>query len=263
MKYLWSEWAALTNKISNSENKLLFLDFDGTLAPIKKHPRSVSLHKKTKDVIGRISRSNFYKVMIISGRPLNDLLPRFGLRNISYIGNHGLEVKGKGLRLPSKARRARKLEVLIWLLGEKLNEDFSDMPGILIEDKNYTLSFHYRNIPRRLMTIFRSRAKEFRKKFEHWPLIWKKGKKIWDIRPGVRWDKGDAVSYLINRYPGFLPIAIGDDVTDEDMFRAVKHKGIGIRVGRRKKSQAEYYLSSPREVRTFLEKLSEAGVHSS
>lgn len=149
---------------------------------------------------------------------------------------------------------------MIWLLGKKLKEDLAKVPGILIEDKNYTLSVHYRNIHREYLPFFNQEINIFRKQYEHWPLQWKEGKKVWEVRPAMQWGKGEAVLYLAKKFPGALPIVIGDDITDEDMFRVLKSKGITIRVGWSKKSSAEYYLASQREVRNFLDRLcQEAG----
>ena len=125
----------------------------------------------------------------------------------------------------------------------------------MIEDKNYTLSIHYRNISREYYPFFKQEIDRFQKQYAHWPLLWKEGKKVWEVRPRVKWDKGEAALYLARKFPGALPIVIGDDVTDEDMFKALKHRGIAIRVGRSRKSAATYYLTSSRDVRKFLGEL--------
>lgn len=255
MKYVWSVWPMLRRKIRSKRIKLLVLDFDGTLTAIAKTPQAVVLEKKTKEALTRLSQSPFYRLAIVSGRSLQNLISFFHIKNIFYAGNHGFEMKGKKLSLPSKAKKAKKLEALIWLLGEKLKGDFSKVPGISIEDKNYTLSLHYRNVPRKSYPFFKQKAARLREKYAHWPLIWKKGKKVWEVRPETQWGKGEAVLYLAKKFPEALPIIIGDDVTDEDMFKALKHRGIAIRVGRFKESAADYYLKSSRDVRTFLGEL--------
>ncbi|MGH7197508.1 MAG: trehalose-phosphatase [Candidatus Omnitrophota bacterium] len=255
MKCVGPSWSTIERKIRSHEIKFLILDFDGTLAAIAKTPQAVVLKRKTKESLARLSRSTFYKVAIVSGRSLKSLLAYFNLRNVLYVGNHGLEMKGKGLPLPARARKARKLEALIWLLGEKLKEALAKVPGAFIEDKNYTLSLHYRNIPREHLPFFKQEIDVFRKKYAHWPLLWKPGKKTWEVRPSVRWGKGEVALYLTKKFPGALPIVIGDDLTDEDMFRVLRAKGITIRVGLSKKSNAEYYLASQRQVKPLLDKL--------
>ena len=255
MKYVWSVWPMLRRRIRSKRIKLLILDFDGTLTAIVKTPQAVVLEKKTKEVLIRLSRSPSYRLAIVSGRSLKNLISFFRVKNIFYAGNHGLEMKGKKLRLSSKVKEAKKLEALVWFLGEKLKENFLKVPGILIEDKNYTLSLHYRNVPREFRPFFKQKVARLRKRYAHWPLIWKKGKKVWEVRPRIEWGKGEAALYLAKKFPGALPIIIGDDATDEDMFKALKHRGIAIRVGRFKKSAADYYLKSSRDVRTFLGEL--------
>lgn len=255
MRYLWSVWPALKKRIQSAKRILLILDFDGTLTKIAKTPQGVVLKKNTKNFLTVLSKSPRYKLAVVSGRSLKNLKSFFRIRNCIYAGNHGLELKGGKLLLPLQARKARKLKALVWLLGEKLKEDFSKVSGILIEDKNYTLSLHHRNVPREYAPFFKQEVDRFRKQYSHWPLIWKKGKKVWDVRPGINWDKGNIVLHLSKHYPDALPIIIGDDVTDEDMFKALKHQAVTIRVGRSSRSTAMHYLKSTKSVGRFLEVL--------
>jgi len=255
MKYVWPDWPMLRRKILSKRIKLLILDFDGTLTAIAETPHDVVLEARTKEALACLDRSPSYQLAIISGRSLKDLTSYFHLKKTFFAGNHGFELKGKKFSLPLRARKAKKLAALVWLLGEKLKEDFSKVPGALIEDKNYTLSLHYRNISREYFPFFKQEVERFKKQYAHWPLIWKEGKKVWDVRPRVKWDKGDAALCFAKKFPGALPIVIGDDVTDEDMFRGLKHRAITIRVGRSRRSSADHYLKSPRDVRKFLEAL--------
>jgi len=82
-----------------------------------------------------------------------------------------------------------------------------------------------------------------------------KGKKVFEIRPDIKWDKGEIVKWVLKRKSSkkYLPICIGDDTTDEDAFRAIGKKGITILVSRKpKKTYAQYRLNSPKEVLSFL-----------
>mgnify|MGYP001608726104 FL=1 len=84
------------------------------------------------------------------------------------------------------------------------------------------------------------------------------GKKVVEVRPPLAWDKGNAVLWLLakRRYAlrgkDVLPVCVGDDATDEDVFQALKGKGITIVVGRNKKSAARYYVESPSEVHRLI-----------
>lgn len=289
MKCIRLVWPSIQRRIQANASRLLILDFDGTLVYIRKHPESVVLGRKVMEALVTLSQSPVYKVAIVSGRSLADLKKYFnssnvpsqrihrnslahpdcrnisarksntisGLKfnNIVLVGNHGLELRATKLSLPQRAKKARKLEALIWLLGKKLKKGLSRVPGVMIEDKNYTLSLHYRNISKEHLPFFNQEIVRFKKRYAHWPLVWRAGKKVWEVRPGVQWDKGDMALLLAKKFPKALPIVIGDDLTDEDMFRAIKNRGLTIRVRQSHKSAASYYLESPVEVRKFLEKL--------
>jgi alpha,alpha-trehalase len=87
------------------------------------------------------------------------------------------------------------------------------------------------------------------------------GKKVFELRPDVAWDKGVALLWLLGQmvldWPGAVPFYLGDDTTDEDAFRAIRDRGIGIVVGAPDRSTAaRYSLADPGEVRVFLERLS-------
>ncbi|MBI3315490.1 MAG: trehalose-phosphatase [Candidatus Omnitrophica bacterium] len=252
MKYVWSHWRSLETRIRSRKTKFLIVDFDGTLAPIVKTPQAAFLNGKTRKILLEFSRLKTVKVAVISGRSLRDLMPHFRLKGIIYAGNHGLEIRGKGFQLPPGAKRARRLGTVIRLLGAKLRKNFSKVAGVWVEDKRYTVSAHYRNIHKKYLPFLNRTIALFRKKYAHWPVVWRKGKKVWELRPGIGWGKGDAALYLTGKFPRALPVVIGDDRTDEDMFRTFRKKGVTIRVGRSKRSLAEYYLRSPADVRRFL-----------
>lgn len=251
-------WSRLKQRIHLARKKLLFLDFDGTLVSIKKTPDSVFLTQKATKILYRLINAEDYVVCIISGRSIRDLKKYFDRKRVVYIGNHGFEFKGSGISVPAAAKRAKKLRALIWLMAENLKEDFDHMPGIYIEYKIYTLSVHYRNLSKKYLPSFRKKLDNFKNKYAHLPLVWKTGKKVWSVHPKIEWDKGAAALYLCRHYPSAFPIAIGDDVTDEDMFKSLRHRGITIRAGFLRKSSAEYYLKSQTEVIKFLDQLVES-----
>lgn len=256
MKSVWSAWPSLSKRIFSRRQKLLLVDFDGTLVPIAKSPQKIVLKKKVKDVLKNLSSRKDYHIFVISGRSLADLRKWLKYPGLGLIGNHGFEIKPLAKRLPAEVRKASRLKTLVWLMGQTFEETFSDIPGIVVEDKNYTLSLHFRNVPANLMPLFSSKLKNLKKRYGHLPLQWCEGKKIWEVRPKTEWGKGKAACYLFKKYPESLPIIIGDDRTDEDMFKALKNKAITIHVGRSKQSAANYQLNSSREVCIFLQELS-------
>ncbi len=230
----------------------LFLDFDGTLVPVAPKPGDAWLSFSVRDLLRSLSRK--IPVVIVSGRRLQDLKGRVGLRQVTYVGNHGLEIVGSGFRYQMKgaAQWRRFLKGLVPQLQNALGE----LPGILLEDKDYTLSLHYRLARQGI------RRKALRWLIRHLKPLEDKGlikvglgKAAWEIRPPVRWDKGHAVLWVL-RQPAFRrrwPLYIGDDVTDEDAFRAIRGRGIGILVGSAsKKGSAHYTLAGPSQVYEFL-----------
>jgi trehalose-phosphatase len=94
-----------------------------------------------------------------------------------------------------------------------------------------------------------------------------RGKKVLELRPPVEWDKGKAVEAIWHHVAErtgsrrVLPVYCGDDVTDEDAFRALQQRGVTVRVGRKRKTTAHYYLPSPKEMVRFLIALSSLDWH--
>jgi trehalose-phosphatase len=164
-------------------------------------------------------------------------------------------MKGRGLSASSELKKARKAQGSITFLTQKLEEYFRDIPGIWLENKKYTLSLHFRNLTRTYLDLLQEKLGSLRKKYRDLPLAWRRGKKVWEIRPDVSWGKGDAALYLLKRFPKAFPIVIGDDLTDEDMFRALKSRGMTVRIGFSKRSKADYYLKSTHEVAILLGEL--------
>lgn len=240
----------------------LFLDYDGTLAPIVKAPDKAVMPKKTKAVLRRLANKPGIKLAIISGRALDDVKKRIGIRDVVYVGNHGFEINGPRLKFknPAPPRYRKLLERIKGRLREKLY----GIKGVFIEDKGLSLSVHYRRARAKdtpkIETIFYETMiiDEVRESVRTRP-----GKKVLEIRPPVAWDKGKAVLWLLARQKftlgkkgaKILPIYLGDDITDEDAFKALRNKGITVFVGRPKRSSAEFYLKNTEDVIRFLEGL--------
>lgn len=225
----------------------LFLDFDGTLAPIAESPERVVLSgavKASLEMLARVSR-----LAVVSGRALDDLRSRVGVDGIAYAGNHGSEIwlDGSILRAPGLDKAAGTLKVLL----DRLRARLASVPGVLIEDKGITASVHFRQIdPSRagdVLRIFWDVAREYEKGFRITT-----GKKVLEIRPQEAWNKGHAVARIMELHGrGLLPIYLGDDTTDEDAFRAIRGCGISISIG--PNAESDYFLRDQDEVSDFLE----------
>ncbi|MFC1644288.1 trehalose-phosphatase [Candidatus Omnitrophota bacterium] len=260
MKHLIGE----TNKITRSvrgKHLYLFLDFDGTLAAIRRHPEKAKISAATVRVLEKLLSQRKTSIAIVSGRKLQDIRKRVGVKGIVYVGNHGLEVAGGGLRytLPE----ALKAQETIKKISRKLKAEYRFFKGIVVEDKTLTLSVHFRMLQKNRIKeaeqIFRRVTGRYRTGGK---VVVTKGKKIWEVRPPVNWNKGKAVLRLLGEKNKIAsgkvtPIYIGDDKTDEDAFRLLKGKGYSVKVATNKgePSLAGYYLKSTSEVRDFLKKV--------
>lgn len=258
MNYLWSQWSKVGERIRRSRHLLLLLDYDGTLAPIAPEPEEARLPPATKSVLRRLSHSPKVSVALISGRALSDLRRLVGLRNLTYVGNHGLEIQRYGIRkvvrvIPNAYRAAMSL------IRPRLSTMVAGVPGSHLEDKGLSLSLHYRLVHRdqvrRLRAAFRREVLPF---VRSGTLTVLTGKKVIEVRPSLNWTKGHAVRWLLRRMRrrSVLSIYIGDDRTDEDAF-AVLIRGITIRVGAHRPSKAQYYVRGTREVFSFLEMMAD------
>ncbi len=259
MKYLFSDW---DNIKKNLLNKMLFvfLDYDGTLSAIRNYPHLAGLSLKNKLLLRKLKENPHCRLAIISGRSLENIKKIVGLKKIIYAGNHGLEIHGPKAKLESQVMP--RLKLIMRYIAEEMREVLSGFKGVLVEDKGLTLSLHYRmssknNIPK-IKTLF--------KRIIHPYIVRKKikfnmGKKVYEIKPMMKWDKGSAVNWILAMQDygaiqaDIMPIYIGDDATDEDAFAALRGRGITVFVGNKKKSKARYYLKNTNEVTDFLARM--------
>jgi trehalose-phosphatase len=255
MVYLFSDRDKL-REILKDKFIYLFLDYDGTLVPIRDTPdpeRSI-LPPSQKNLLRNIMKCGIL-LAIVSGRSLKDLKRMAGIKGVIYSGNHGMEIEGPGIRFgyPVKTglRRAVKR------LGHEIQKGLGKIKGVFIEDKGLTFSVHYRlakktDIPR-VKGIVVAAARPYVKRGQ---IAINEGKKILEVKPAIKWDKGKMVSWLISgkrlKSSAALPVYIGDDTTDEDAFRALGPKGITIFVGKPRNSRARYYIKGPAEVQRLL-----------
>ena len=264
MQHLFSAWQEINRSLKTTGHVLLLCDYDGTLTPIVDRPELADLSDETRQLLQTLARQSRFTVGIISGRALADLKQRAGINGIIYAGNHGLEIEGPGFGMVNPL--AEEMRPVLRLINQVLNKALSPIRGVQVEDKGLSLSVHYRmvdedkseevrNIFEKVLATARSLGK----------VIITTGKKVYEVRPAVDWDKGKAIDLLIDIYGKpktkrrLLPVFLGDDQTDEDGFKAIdKHGGISIFVGEETRgSRARYYLKSPAEVGQFLSMLGE------
>ncbi|MEK7128569.1 MAG: trehalose-phosphatase [Patescibacteria group bacterium] len=253
MKYIFPKLPEIEDKIKSQKYMALLLDFDGTISPIVKKPESACLPEKTRNILKKINE--IFPVVIVTGRPLNVIKKKIGVRQFLYAASHGWE-RNFGVKFRKKIVPKFVLKKLNQFrkIVEKIKEYY---PSLIIEKKPYSVTFHYHLMP----TGQKKSLKGWLEKF--FKIVHKQtsikvfyDKETIEILPGLNWTKGNiaklALKYLHKKNSKkFTPIYIGDSLTDEDAFRALK-KGITIRVGKNETSAAKWYLRDQSEVNIFL-----------
>jgi alpha,alpha-trehalase len=236
----------------------LFLDYDGTLTPIVRRPEEATLSDEMRALLHRLTQ--YCTVAIVSGRDRQDAEDMVQVDNLVYAGSHGFDIRGPG-GLAMQHEDAKALLPELEAAERQLRQRLTDVNGARIERKRFAVAVHYREVAdgedvqhvERTVDDVCQEMSGLRKKG---------GKKIFELQPDVEWDKGRAVLWLMQALrldePGVVIMYIGDDVTDEDAFRALRHHdaGLGIRVATPDScTDAAYYLRDCDEVQQFLQLL--------
>lgn len=228
----------------------LFLDFDGTLAPLGQNPAEARLDGQTRETLAQLSGIPRLATILISGRSLSDIRDRVGLEGAIYAGNHGMEISGGGLRFVEATAAARRRELLA--LSTELAAQLRDIEGAILEYKGLTTTVHYRRVAAgeraRLERVVRAAIAPASLSFRLGS-----SKMALEILPRSGWHKGKAACW-INRRLGegrVLSLYLGDDLTDENAFRALPG-GITVRVGTCTATLARYWVADPPAVQEFL-----------
>lgn len=227
-----------------SEGATLILDFDGTLVPICEKPSQVRLGASEREWIQGAGVARSGRVVLLSGRSPRDLarLTR-KLGPIQRLGNHG----ARGVKFRKQSRP--------WVTF--LNRYLKGETGVWVEDKGESLCVHYRGAPNRAKARMRiAEGVERLKGVQSFG-----GKCVVNVLPEGAPDKADAVLEILERgRPGGRVIFLGDDETDERVFRRVRALGLesrvqGVSVGRRSETNAPWVLLGQREVLPWLKKI--------
>ncbi len=264
MEHLLSVWPKVGARVRDAGHILLLADYDGTLTPIVSRPELADLPEDTRGFLRALARQRHITVGVLSGRALSDLKDKVGIGGIIYAGNHGLEMEGPDLRFVNPV--AEESRPILRIMHDTLTRAVGRIEGVLVEDKGLGISVHFRlaeegaakGVETAVKRIVRSVNSTGKTRITS-------GKEMCEVRPAVAWDKGNAIELLIEKYGGerreggLLAMYLGDDLTDEDGFRAIEDSGIGISVlvgkqGRHDPdgTMARYFLQSPAEVATFL-----------
>ncbi len=260
MEHLLSVWPGVVTQLRDARQVLLLTDYDGTLTPIVERPELASLPENTRRLLQALARQQRFTLGVISGRALADLKAKVGISGIIYAGNHGLEIEGPGINFVNPV--AEELRPIIRIMHHVLSRALATVRGVFVEDKGLSLSIHYRlaeeqrarDVERIVKQVVGGAEAAGQARITS-------GKKVYEVRPAVTWDKGKAIKLLMKKYgkggrkSRLLPMYFGDDRTDEDGFKVIENYGAGISVFVGEESQpsaAHYFLKSPAEVATFL-----------
>ncbi len=231
----------------------LLLDVDGTIIDIGPSPTEVQVSGALVASLKRLFELTDGAVALVSGRPLGDLDRLFAPLHLPAVGGHGAEM------------RVRDNEVLYWTkplpqdLRQQLAAAQNISPGIVVEDKGYSLALHYRKAPQQAERL-RQHVAASRTAFAAEPTELLLGKAMFEVkRPGI--NKGDSIRKLMAHPPfaGRTPIFIGDDVTDESVFEVLPEiGGKGFSVSRHFPGLTGIF-KDPAQVRSALQFLAQNG----
>ena len=238
-------------RILEAPHVLLFLDFDGTLAPLAPDPATARLTPSQTATLRMLNEHESVAVIVLGGRERADLQERVGVPGLVYAGNHGLEISGPGFVFiePTSVECRAPLQALAADLKNRLQS----IPGAVVEDKGLTLSIHYRQAPPEAAEPIRQAVHAALAQATH-PFQLTTGDMVYEVRPRVNWSKGTAVAWIRDQLdqPEALAFYFGDDATDEDAFAALPN-GITAKVGATPpETAAAYQLNHPDEAWRFL-----------
>jgi trehalose-phosphatase len=244
----------LTKRLQN-KHLVMFLDYDGTLTPIVERPDQALLSSDMRQTISDLARC--CPVAIVSGRDHADVQRLVQLDGIFYAGSHGFEIAGPhGMHIEYE-QGADFLPILDHAERE-LDQKLRHVEGALVERKKFSIAVHVRGVARDDEGTVEAIVNDVLAR--HSGLRKGHGKKVFELQPRLDWHKGKAVLWLLQALeldgPGVLPLYIGDDLTDEDAFRTLADRGIGIIVEEGSRpTAASYVLKHPGEVHAFLRQL--------
>jgi trehalose-phosphatase len=250
----------LSNRLSGTPLVLL-LDIDGTLAPIAGRPSDAALPEPTRRVIDDLARTPGVQVVAVSGRSAQDSRRLIHLDDTWIIGNHGIEV-APPMGPPVPRDEVAPFGASVAEASARAFAFARDIPGVIVEDKHWTLSVHYRLADRDIVPGLTEEISAIARELG---LRLTTGKEVLELRPPIDINKGTAAVELaaqLHALDGDASLlCAGDDRTDEDMFRAVRKaqpRCVTVRVGDDRltsDTSAEFSVPDPDAMRVLLELL--------
>ncbi len=241
----------------------VFYDFDGTLSDIVDDPNAARPVAGAVEALQELATQ--CPVAVLSGRDLADVTKRLGVPGIWYAGSHGFELTAPDGSHHQNEDAAAAVPVLEQAAAE-LHDRLGSIPGVLVEHKRFGVAVHYRNAARdRVGEV----AAAVRTAGRRDALRVTTGREVIELRPDIDWDKGKTLRWVLdhlrqaqsgNQSAGpLVPVYVGDDITDEDAFDAVRQDGIAIVVRHNedgdRATAAVFAVENPAEVAEFTHRL--------
>ena len=237
------------------ERTAILLDVDGTILDLAPTPREVFVPHSLREALDRLLTRTGGAVAFVSGRPLQELDLIFSPLQLPAIGGHGAEMR----TVPGEAAKAPRLSPLDPDVKRRFAAIAEAGPGIILEDKGYSLALHYRLAPAK-EPLVREAAAKICASFDGGALELLPGKLVLEIKQRGT-TKATAVRELMTQSPfrGRRPIFIGDDVTDLSVFAIMPElNGISISVGQTI-AGVDFCFDQPADVRRWLDETTRAG----
>ena len=243
----------LLKKYREASSRILFIDYDGTLTGFKNNPQEASPDTELMQLLDDLQDQNRTDIFLISGRDKETFTKWFKGKEYNMIVEHGVWIS-------EKAKPFKMLENVKNDWMDKIRrvlESFVDRtPGSFIEEKNYSLAWHYRNTD---PDFGQKRATELntvlRSLIANDDLSVLNGNKVVEIKSS-NVNKGRAAMRMLSRKEYDFIFAIGDDWTDEFMFQELPEEAVTVKVGRMK-TQARFYIDGIKAVRGLLKRFAE------
>ncbi|GMJ02474.1 trehalose-6-phosphate phosphatase D [Hibiscus trionum] len=252
---------------SKGKRIVMFLDYDGTLSPIVEDPDRAFMSGEMRAAVRDVAR--YFPTAIVTGRCRDKVYSFVKLSGLYYAGSHGMDIRGpskcckykKGNNNGVLFQPASEFLPMIDEVYKALVEKTRSIGGAKVENNKFCVSVHFRCVDEKSWAAL---AEQVRSVLNQYPkLKLTQGRKVLEIRPTIKWDKGRALEFLLEALgyansDDVLPIYIGDDRTDEDAFKVLRDRGqgFGILVSKEpKETNASYSLQEPSEVKEFLRRL--------
>jgi trehalose 6-phosphate phosphatase len=216
--------------LSEGKQIVMFLDYDGTLSPIVDDPDRAFMSRKMRRTVRKLA--NCFPTAIVSGRCIEKVYNFVKLTELYYAGSHGMDIKGpeqgskyEQILQDSKSLLCQPATEFLPMIDEvyhKLVEKTKSTPGAQVENNKFCVSVHFRRVDENNWSDLANQVRSVMKDYPKLRLT--QGRKVLEVRPIIKWDKGKALEFLLESLgyancTDVFPLYIGDDRTDEDAFK--------------------------------------------